>query len=231
MAYTYNILLCRDWDGIELAAMLLGSSSGPGAESNTSSGSSGAGTELSVGITLGMLGCLRDAADQQRLNRAVVMQVRCMHALHTCRQQQSPLPAHSHFNAQTDFAMAAYGYHDAPFSAGRTVKSSWSKCFVMCLQYMWTLQFTHPMRSGNGSPLREQALSVGDTDYFAVFCTQQQHQWLEAQAHSAALDAARLTDLLLGSLVDGRSLAAETYGCMRPFCQVPGLVGFEGMRP
>jgi len=69
-----------------------------------------------------------------------------------------------------------------------------------------------------------QALSMGDTDYFAVFCTQQQHQWLEAQSHDGGLDAARLTDLLLGSLVDGRRLAAETYGCMQPFCQVPGHV-------
>ncbi len=62
---------------------------------------------------------------------------------------------------------------------------------------------------------------MGDTDYFAVFCTQQQHQWLEAQTHDAGWDAARLTDLLLGSLADGRTLAAETYGCMQPFCQVP----------
>ena len=66
----------------------------------------------------------------------------------------------------------------------------------------------------------KQALSMGDTDYFAVFCTTEQHRWLEAQTHGTALDAARLADLLLGSTADGRSLAAETFGCMQPFCQV-----------
>ena len=70
---------------------------------------------------------------------------------------------------------------------------------------------------------------MGDTDYFAVFCTLQQHQWLEAQTHNSALDAARLADLLLGSLADGRSLAAETYGCMQPYCQVRGHVGCQDM--
>ena len=67
----------RDWDGLELAAMLLGPSSGAG----DSGGGGIAGAELSAGITLGILGCLRDAADQQRLNRGVVMQVTCMHIM------------------------------------------------------------------------------------------------------------------------------------------------------
>jgi hypothetical protein len=66
-----------------------------------------------------------------------------------------------------------------------------------------------------------QALSNGDVDFFAVFCTSQQHQWLEVQARDVALDAGRLADVLLGCTADGRQLAAETYGCMQPHCQVP----------
>jgi len=68
----------RDWDGLELAAMLLGAGNGAGAGSGGgTSGSDGgaAGAVLSSGIALGILGCLRDAADQQRLNRSVVTQV------------------------------------------------------------------------------------------------------------------------------------------------------------
>ena len=75
-----RLLFCdvrRDWDGLELAAMLLGASTSTGANRDDTSSSNGrvASATLSAGIALGILGCLRDAADQQRLNRGVVTQV------------------------------------------------------------------------------------------------------------------------------------------------------------
>jgi len=67
----------RDWDGLELVAMLLGAGNCAGADSGSTGAGNGraAGADLSAGMELGILGCLRDAADQQRLNRGVVTQV------------------------------------------------------------------------------------------------------------------------------------------------------------
>ena len=61
-----------------MAAMLLGHSSEAGADGGSCSGGAGGaeGADLQSGIKLGALGCLRDAADQQRLTRAVVIQAR-----------------------------------------------------------------------------------------------------------------------------------------------------------
>ena len=81
----------------------------------------------------------------------------------------------------------------------------------------------HGCTSGKQPILAAQALSTGDVDFFAVFCTSQQHRWLEAQTRDAALDAGHLADLLLGCTTDGRQLTAETYGCMQPYCQVPQM--------
>lgn len=62
-----------------MAGMLLGHSSGPAAtdaSGGVGGGGSAEGADLQSGIKLGALGCLRDAADQQRLNRPGVIQVR-----------------------------------------------------------------------------------------------------------------------------------------------------------
>ena len=72
--------------------MLLGSISGAGADAHGSDGGAGGagGAELLSGIKLGALGCLRDAADQQRLSRAVVMQARTVHTGTHPRVSQEP---------------------------------------------------------------------------------------------------------------------------------------------